>query len=514
MLSYPDGKGRDEYLSELFDWYSGDELNLREVRETADGTQENALVWPLQINYAEVVVDKLAQLVWGQWHTTQSRHVITPMVRAKGRYKGKEVWDGLAQSCEEYISECLFVDNDGDKLLRQAGIDCGVYGAAIIQIGYDPIAETVPLSVIPPEFFKCRWNYAGKIVDAIVMQHILVEEAIAQGWALNETWASQVKKGYRNEDVVTRWEYWSVREHNVWIEDQLIEKKGNPLGAVPFFVIPNRSTSGTFYGKSDIDGIRSLVLELNSILADAGDAHNYFAHPIPVLIDTQEGVDDLNTGPGQAWQVTTRHRSENQAIVKYLMWDGPSPDFVAFFKLVQAVLHDVSYVPQVAYGVPQGTQQSGVALQVEMMPATNLAAEKRIYWSAGLREMFRAILGVAARFGLLASPRSEYATSDNIARLSIDAGFAPMLPRDQTAEVNRNIALVNNRLSARRSALINLGNIDPEEELDEIYNDWRKDARIESPGPMQGEVKPQNPGEGQSSSDEPGGEDATDILQE
>lgn len=514
MLSYPGGMGRDAYLEEANAWYTGEALDRQETRWTAAGPEEQVDFWPLRLNYGKAIVDKLCHLLWGQWQLTQSKHLLVPMLRPRKRDRGVKAWEGLADACEEFLHDTLFIDNDGDRILFQGSLDGGRMGTTVFQIGFDPAAQVVPISVISPTFFKCRWNWAGQVTDAITIQDVPIEEAAGMGWQPSPQWRSDVQRRLRTGDIVSVWEHWTPQEHSRWADDVLLQRVENPFGFIPFVIIPNVAPSDEFYGRADTDGVKYLIKELNTVMADTGDAINYYAHPIPVIIDAAKGVENLALGPGQVWDIQTRTRSESQAQAKFLAWDGPSPDTLGYIKEILSRLDDLSYVPRVAYGVPMGTQQSGIALQVEMLPATDLAGSKRIFWAAGLRTLLRMILRVGAMYSLISAPRSEYATWEHIRRLQVDIGFAPMLPRDDSALTNKNIALVTNRLKSRVAAIADIGENSPEEELERIYQDWEQDNQFQVgslfPKPLPPAQKPLSPGSGQPEELE----EADNILQE
>ena len=75
----------------------------------------------------------------------------------------------------------------------------------------------------------------------------------------------------------------------------------------------------------------------------------------------------------------------------------------------------------------------------------------------------------------LSSQGSQYVEQSDVESQQFTSQFAPMLPRDHVAETNNNIALFASGLRSRHTALSELGERDPDAEIERILSEPQLD---------------------------------------
>lgn len=468
MVQYPVG-GRAQKLATLWAYYRG--FNLFETTNL-QGTDQPIPLFPLQVNYARTVVDKLNSFLWGEWNASPNRHVVNIEVPslAKGKEWGAGTWEPKAEQLSEALEHIFFVANDADDLFFRGGKDAGARGDAIYHVGWDVATEEVIIRLIPPPFFHCIWDSDGNITEAVVVQSITKDQARQEGWVEIPGWSRTHLRVSDYAELVERWEHWTPMSYSLFIEDQLIltkinpfvftDKQGNILpGVVPFVHIPNRVGSDEFYGQADIDHVMLIQDEINRVLADQGDSINYHAHPLILRLNIKGETKELQVGPDRVWDV----KGEN-ADVRMLEWRGTPPAVQQYVEALGRAFHETSCVPTVAFGNATGSGQlSSLTLQVQLIPATQVADEKRLAWAKGTRELCQMALRLCTAKGRLAG-QDFPVTLEEIRKHRFIINFAPMLPRDRTALINDNVALVGAGLRSPDKALREIGETEIEEE--------------------------------------------------
>lgn len=419
---------------------------------------ENENEFPLKINYTRQICDQHNSYLWGQW----KRQVINFRVLPLGE---DEAAKAKAQAIEERLYECWRLSNL-NRTLYDAGMNGAILGDAVLKVRWDIERQRTVVDCVDPYCFYPRWLSSDQrtLKRVTIAYFIDRRDALEEyGTAGNPKWVGN----YKGNQALYR-EVWTPQEKQIWIDDVLLAPLSgeNPYGFIPFVHIPNLPVANEFWGTSDIADSLTLNDEVNRKMADQGDIINYYAHPIIIAVNPSGDVTDLEVGPDKVWEA--KDVGQRKADYKFLEWSGDQPAVKEHMDRLFQVLQDTSGLPDVAYGRFKGTQQSGLALQIEMLPVTQRASWKRLVWDDGLKRVNRMLLALEAKFGGLDVTGAGGRTYEGI------PVWAPILPRDRSALINENVNLTANLLRSLENALEDVGEENPEEEKERIFQNLKE----------------------------------------
>jgi hypothetical protein len=427
--------------------------------------QENE--FPLHINYTRKICDLHNSYLWGQWKRDIVNFQVMPL-------DDSEAGAARAQGIEERLYQ-VWRDSHHNRILFEAGLNGAILGDSVLKVHWDALAGRTVVENIDPYCFFPRW-YSS---DQRTLKRVLIAYYIDRADALDEYGIAgnpQWVGNYQNTRALYR-EIWTPEEKLHYIDDiPLTALSGeNPYGFIPFVHIGNVPAGNEFWGSSDIADVLGVHDEINRKLADQGDIINYHAHPIIVAVNPAGDVRLLEVGPDKVWEA--KDVGTRKADYHFLEWRGNQPAVKEHMDRLFQVLQDTSGIPDVAYGRFKGTQQSGLALQIEMLPVTQRAIWKRLLWDDGLRRVNRLILELEGRYGGL-DVRGVVEGGREVRAYEGIPVWAPILPRDRSALVNENVNLVVNRLRSLVEALEDLGEENPKEERERIFEDLKELAGL------------------------------------
>jgi hypothetical protein len=151
-------------------------------------------------------------------------------------------------------------------------------------------------------------------------------------------------------------------------------------------------------------------------------------------------------------------------------------------------LEDTGLLPGPVLGRVKGTQTSAVALQTEMRPIIDVARKHRIELEQTLQDVIHYILTIARATNLEGQRNRIVGKVWGVTQSDADdltsrfyVGYAPLLPKDATAERDGIIAEVVNMLEYPENALRRLGREDPVGDWEKIreYQEWKSNLGIQ-----------------------------------
>jgi hypothetical protein len=171
--------------------------------------------------------------------------------------------------------------------------------------------------------------------------------------------------------------------------------------------------------------------------------------PIAVL-ENVSGSDGISVGPGAKWELPEGAK----AYLLDLLQGGSSQIHLAYVDQLFRVLHDLSETPRTAFG-DSGRDLSGAALEVEIQPLVQKVERMRRMWDGVFVRRNAMLLDLLERFG-----------GHDLQGIRRTSTIWPsILPSDRDGSVRNAVSLVSSGIQSRRSALVTLGNNDPDAEL-------------------------------------------------
>lgn len=272
-----------------------------------------------------------------------------------------------------------------------------------------------------------------------------------------------------------------------YVNDELIDRRPNPLGFIPVVHTANKPVAASPWGLSDIIDIIPLNRTFNELATDILDILNY--HVAPVTVITGAKAANLEMGANKMWSLPQKDaRIENLSGGAEGL--GPALEFMNMIKLW---MHEIAGIPQTALGMEQQiSNTSGVALAIQYMPTMMRYNLKKTQYGNGLRK----ISCMALKTLFLFEPELVYydestmgiMRDDQLPALNpydpqvynIEILWAPPLPQDQLVVLNEIQAELMLGLESKAGALRKLGEQFPDEKLQELFQEQLDDTKSEA----------------------------------
>jgi len=403
----------------------------------------------ITINYSRAFVDKGVSFLMGKGFNVQVKSNATDITKPLL----DEVWE------------------DNDKELR--GIDIaqsgGVQGNAWIKVTLQQYENgtlekelypkgRIRFFVLPSYTVFPTWNAhdKDKLNEVKIIYPITVEER--RGTKVNRE-----TKWYR--EVLTD-EY--IEEY---INDDLVERKENPIGVVPIVRIKNLPVADDPLGVSDIEDIVPLQDELNSKATDISDIINYHAAPITIIQGAKVG--NLEKGHRKIWGGIPKDGK-----VYNLELNTDLKAAMDYLDLVKSCMFESGKMPADAFGRESRISNvSGVALHVRNQPLMELTRTKWTTYGEGIRKINFLILRYAEEIGHESLNEQEFYSLKPIERYWSKVEFPNPLPKDELVQMQLIAQRIKLFLMSRKDALMELGETQAKQKLEEILEEA---YRIES----------------------------------
>jgi hypothetical protein len=401
---------------ELLDFYTGRQWAGRERR------QERRLIF----NYARVFVEKVTSYLMGGMSFTADPVTDTPADRERAR----RAEGALAR---------VAAANRLEQLDLETELDCAVLGDACYKVTWDPDEARVRVTAPDVQGLYAWWagDDPSRVWRVASRYRLDAEEA--------ELLHGLKPKGPQ-ADIV---EVWTADEFRLYLDGLPADARPNPYGFIPFVIFPNLREPKTFWGVSDLLPIMESQRELNRAMSQLSRILELSGNPIAVLENVEES-EDIAVKPGAVWNVPESAR----AYLLDLLQGGGVNLHINYINLLYRALHDLSESPRSAFG---GLERdlSGVALEIELQPLLQKVRRKRIIRTAAYNRRNEMIVKLLHQY-----------RGEDFGGLRLGVAWGPVLPRDLERAVTAEQAMVQTGIHSRRTAMADIGVIDPDAEFD------------------------------------------------
>ncbi len=368
------------------------------------------------------------------------------------------------------------VDNDKPTVLAEMGENGSVSGDCFVKIAYEK-----------PYVDRARNWHAGRVrVLPLNAAHCFPEwhphdrERLVRFRLRYKFWATTndgTRKVFTYQEIITE----DLIEE--WVDDQLINRRKNPLGVIPIVHIPNVSVSGSPWGLSDIEDIIPLNQQYNELAVAICDIINY--HSAPVTVITGARVNNLEKGARKIWGgLPPDAKVFNLENGVDLQWP------LQWMETLKRAMHEMMGVPESSLGQAQPiSNTSGVALALQMFPMMQRYNAKKRQYTQGLRRINELILRTLFLFEpetLKYDPDTDGIIQDG-QPLVIDprdplvyqtaCEWPPPLPVDNLIKLNEIQLRMGLGLESKRGALKDMGEEFADEKLQELFEEQVRDAK-------------------------------------
>jgi len=270
-----------------------------------------------------------------------------------------------------------------------------------------------------------------------------------------------------------------------YVNDELIDRRPNPLGFIPVVHIANKPVAASPWGLSDVQDIIPLNRTFNELATDILDIINY--HVAPITIITGAKAANLEMGANKVWALP-----QKDARVENLTGgaEGLAPA-LEFMNMLKLWMHELMGVPQNAMGAEQQiSNTSGVALAIQYFPTMLKYGLKKTQYGDGIRKISQMSLKTLLFFepdeamynpmtdGIMRDDQAPYIDMYDPQVYNIEVMFPPPLPQDQLVVLNEIQAELALGLESKSGALRKLGEQFPDEKLQELFREQLDDTKM------------------------------------
>jgi hypothetical protein len=405
-----------------------------------EGTQ-----WPsrsknrqLVFNYARIAIDKVTSYLMNGLNFACEPLQISQQSGGVPRGISDNSAKELAQKAESVIYQ-VYEDNNLQQLDYETEVDCAILGDACYKVTWD--VENKRVRITSPDMNGIFAWYIGDDSSKVWR--------VASRYPLSQDDVNMLYKKTVTKKQVMITELWTVKDFVLYLDNDIIEKKPNPYGFIPFLIFPNIRKPKSFWGVSDVPPLKEAQTELNRALSQLSRILEVSGNPIAVL-EGVESSEDIAVKPGAVWNIPP----ETKAYLLDLLQGGGIRLHIDYIDMVYRCLHDISEAPRAAYG---GIEQelSGVALEVELQSLLQKVLRKRAIRTSVYALRNRMVLQLHNKFN-----------REDLTQVSHRVIWGQVLPADKAREAQNEQLLVQSGIHSRRTAMDQLGIKDPEAEFE------------------------------------------------
>ena len=399
----------------------------------------------LVFNYAKIAIDKITSyLMTGLNYAFEPLNNVAVASAAKQSPVNTKLSD-MAKRAEDLIYQVLDQNNCGE-LDYTTEVDAAILGDGCFKVTWDAVEKRIRITAPDVNGLYAWWT--GDDLTRVYQ--------VASRYQLSQAEILSLYKKSTQKKTVQMTELWTAKDFILFMDTDVIDRKPNPYGFIPFIIFPNLRQPKQFWGVSDIPTLQEPQKELNRALSQLSRILEVSGNPIAVL-EGVESSDDIQVRPGAVWNLP----NDTKAYLLDLLQGGGIRLHIDYINLVYQTLHDLSESPRAAYGGIQ-KELSGVALEVELQSLLQKVNRKRLVRTNVYKRRNEMILKLWAKF-----------MREDLTQTSQKVCWGQVLPQDRARESQNEQLLVQSGVHSRRTAMDNLGVRDPELEF-EKWMDERK----------------------------------------
>lgn len=369
-------------------------------------------------------------------------------------------------------------DNNKTQVIWEIGNQGSVQGDAFVKVAYEPAfvdAKGLPhegrVRILPLNASFCfpEWHPHDR-------ERLVRFKLKYRFWGTAPEGTRQV---YTYVEIITD----DVIEE--YVNDELIDRRPNPLGFIPVVHIANKIASASPWGLSDIVDVIPLNRDFNEKATEVSDIINY--HTAPVTIVTGAKASNLEKGANKIWAVP-----QKDARIENLTGGAEGlPPAIDFLSMLKLGMHEMIGIPETALGSLQSiSNTSGVALAIQYMPTMMVYNQKKTQYEVGFQQVCEMALKTLFLFepdaliynpdtdGILEDPDEQPLVLNPLDPEIYDVTikWPPPLPVDETIVLSEIQAKQALGLESKIGALRTLGIEFPDEKLAELFEERRVDV--------------------------------------
>lgn len=372
-------------------------------------------------------------------------------------------------------------DNNKQQILWEIGNQGSVQGDAFVKIAYDPayidgvgVPHPGRVRILPLNASFCFPEWHPHDRDRMIRFKLKY-----RFWGTAPEGTRQV---YTYVEIITD----DVIEE--YVNDELIDRRPNPMGFIPVVHIANKIASASPWGLSDIMDVIPLNRVFNETATDITDIVNYYTAPVTIITGAKPS--NLERGANKIWGIT-----QKDAKVENLSGGSEGlPPALEYLQMIKVGMHEMIGIPENSLGMAQPiSNTSGVALAIQYMPTMMTYDQKKTQYEVGLKRISEFALKTLFLFEpdtLIYNPNTEGILEQEDQPLVLDPNdpevyditcvWPPPLPVDKTIQLTELQAKEALGLESKIGMLRELGYEFPDEKMAELFDERVEDMEQEA----------------------------------
>lgn len=272
--------------------------------------------------------------------------------------------------------------------------------------------------------------------------------------------------------MATVFNYWDADEQIVIVGGtHVVERRAHNFSFVPLYLVRNFTIPNEPYGKPDHYWTKDLNKSLNYLTSKAEGIIKYQAGPI--ILDYGNTLKGRSLPAGNNVVVPLSSREQGTGL-EYLEWKGQFFPLMEQIKVITGFIHDITGMPQSAFGSYQPGVRSAFQQQVQMQPLISRIDRKKIEWERAFSRMVRDAIYLIKKFDKVAGKQMP----DGVENLQVKVVWKSPLSQDEAKEVQNISMLKNLHLISDYTAMERLRFQSPADEMDQIKEEDAQKAQI------------------------------------
>ena len=379
----------------------------------------------LVFNYAKVAIDKVTS------------YLMQGLTFACYPTENTDALKAKVVHAEQLIHD-VYQANNLQQLDWETEIDAAILGDGCYKVIWDPDEKRI--KVTAPDIAGIYAWWLGDDLSNVWR--------VASRYTLTQDEVNMLYGVAIAKKSATITELWTSKDFELFIDNDRIQSKPNPYGFIPFIIFPNLREPKQFWGTSDIPSIIQPQRELNRAVSQLSRILELSGNPIAVLENVGES-EDIQVKPGAVWTIP----EDAKAYLLDLLQGGGIRLHIDYIDVIYRTLHDISECPRAAYGGID-KELSGAALQIELGSLIQKVTRKRTIRTNAYNRRTDMILKLAQKY-----------MNENLDGITHRVVWGPVLPQDTQRQAQNEQLLVQAGVHSRRTAMDEMGIMDPDEEF-------------------------------------------------
>ena len=249
---------------------------------------------------------------------------------------------------------------------------------------------------------------------------------------------------------------------------------------VVMFNIESLATQSSHF--EDIEDMKIVTRIINEMMEDANDSLKFemFAMTVVKNADLSQNT-DISIAPGSLLKVnssTTSHPADVETVETSFQWKEAYKDH---YNRLKAALHELAGLPMISPTELNFGGMNDRALQVLYQEIIQETQEQWLMWDRDLGELFEKSVGYLKARTTRPKFRYDKALVNRIDEFETEMQFVLPLPDDRHDNVELIVKEIEGGLESRKHGMQRLGVKDPEQKMDEIYAELKRDLEERDP---------------------------------